>query len=1116
MTSTKVAFVGLGAMGFGMASHLVKKGYDVIGYDVYKPTCVRFQQAGGRVAQSPREAALEAKTLICMVTSSQQVDSVLFDSENGAVEVLPLNASIIICSTVQSAYLTEIRSRLDCIGRNDISLVDSPVSGGTVRAAKGTLTILVSASPGALRQHRGILSDLSEKLFIIPGGIGAASNVKMVNQLLAGVHIAAAAEAMGLAVRMGLNTRRVYEIIVNAAGNSWMFENRVPHMLDNDWTPRSALDIFVKDMGIVTSSARLQGFPLPLASAAEQLYLSASLSGYGKEDDSGLVRLFTPGNESAVHDNGKLDVATEDRLTPTLTPNEIKKVGFIGLGAMGLGMATSLIKGGFQVSGYDLSPKPVLKFLSAGGKAEAANSPTEAASHADIVVLMVQAASQVEDVLFGSGNVAERLPIGAVVIISSTIAPSFARKIDTRLRDLGKDLCLVDAPVSGGVAKAAEGLLTIICSATKTAMSKATPVLLAMSGKPENIYFVGGGVGAASSVKLINQLLAGVHIVAAAEAIAFGAKMGLETQKVYEIIKNAAGGSWMFENRVPAMLSEDWTPHSMLAIFVKDLSIVLDESKRLGFPASLTAAAHQTNLMGASYGWAQEADGGIVRLWELITGVSVSKSARPQEIPFTPREYPKLPLNETLDALPAEYEGDVLRSIKEQISDQKTPLLVILDDDPTGTQTCHDISVLTVWDIETLQLEFKTAERGFFILTNSRAFPPKEAKKLVETICQNIQNAAQATGKTFEIVLRGDSTLRGHFPEEPETVEAILGKGNIDAWILAPFFYQGGRYTINDVHYVAEGDTLVPASQTPFARDATFGYKSSNLRDYVLEKAGSKFTVDDFVSISIEDIRLGIDHVTEKLLKATKGSVVIVNAAAETDMHVFAAGILAAEQKGRKYICRTGAAFVSSRLGITGIPPLSAESLNINNTTTGGLIIAGSYVPKTTLQLQSLRTRRASKLYVIELPVAKLIHSLEAVTDFVSKAVEHASQSLQNGQDVLIMTSRDLVVGQDPVSSLGIGGLVAEILVRIMLGIEVRPRYVIAKGGITSSDMATKGLKMKRAVIVGQAAAGVPLWKCDEGTSRHRGVPFVVFPGNVGGENTLAELVERWALPKYS
>jgi 3-hydroxyisobutyrate dehydrogenase-like beta-hydroxyacid dehydrogenase len=153
-----------------------------------------------------------------------------------------------ICSTVPSAYLIEIRSKLEFMNRNDIFLVDSPVSGGTVRAAQGTLTILSSASPAALSQGRQILSDMSERLFVIPGGIGAASNVKMVNQLLAGVHIAAASEAMGLAVRMGLNTRRVYEIITNAAGNSWMFENRVPHMLDNDWTPRSALDIFVKDM----------------------------------------------------------------------------------------------------------------------------------------------------------------------------------------------------------------------------------------------------------------------------------------------------------------------------------------------------------------------------------------------------------------------------------------------------------------------------------------------------------------------------------------------------------------------------------------------------------------------------------------------------------------------------------------------------------------------------------------------------------------------------------------------------------------------------------------------------------------------------------------------------
>jgi hypothetical protein len=424
-------------------------------------------------------------------------------------------------------------------------------------------------------------------------------------------------------------------------------------------------------------------------------------------------------------------------------------------------------------------------------------------------------------------------------------------------------------------------------------MSKANPALLAMSGKLCNICYVEGGVGAASSVKLINQLLAGVHIMAAAEAMAFGAKLGLDTRNLYEIIKNAAGGSWMFENRVPAMLSADWTPHSMLAIFVKDLGIVLDESKRLGFPAMLTAAAHQMNLMGASYGWAREADGGIVRLWEMTAGVSVSESAKPQEVSFKPQEYPNLPLKETMDVLPPEYGRDVLQSIREQISDKNTPLLVILDDDPTGTQTCHDIAVLTVWDLETLQREFSSTERGFFILTNSRAFPPAEARTLVETICKNVEHAARATGKEFEIVLRGDSTLRGHFPEEPEIVESILGKGKIDGWILAPFFYQGGRYTINDIHYVAEGDVLVPAGKTQFAQDATFGYKSSNLKDYVLEKAGSKFTSEDLFSVSLEDIRLGPEAVTEALLNAPKGSVIIVNAVAQSDMYVFAAGILA-------------------------------------------------------------------------------------------------------------------------------------------------------------------------------------------------------------------------------
>lgn len=248
-------------------------------------------------------------------------------------------------------------------------------------------------------------------------------------------------------------------------------------------------------------------------------------------------------------------------------------------------------------------------------------------------------------------------------------------------------------------------------------------------------------------------------------------------------------------------------------------------------------------------------------------------------------------IQESLKGLPAPFEGDALGMINEQISNPKSPILVVLDDDPTGTQTCHDIAVLTVWDPETLCRELSNTEKGFFILTNSRALPPVEARKLITEICENVEKSAEQTGKSFEIVLRGDSTLRGHFPDEPEVVEEVLGK--TDAWILAPFFFQGGRYTIDDVHYVAEGDVLVPASQTPFAQDATFGYKSSNLRDYVLEKTGSKFTDNDMLSITIEDIRLGgPSKVAEKLLGAPKGSVIIVNAAAESDMLVFAAGIL--------------------------------------------------------------------------------------------------------------------------------------------------------------------------------------------------------------------------------
>ncbi|KAG4428454.1 hypothetical protein IFR05_016066, partial [Cadophora sp. M221] len=1074
-TSERIAFAGLGAMGFGMASHLLGLGHHVTGFDVYEPSLEKFRALGAKAASSPREAAKDNDLFICMVANSNQAESVLFDSETGAVKALPQNATIILCSTVPSSYLTSVQASLEKIGRSDILLVDSPVSGGTVRAAQGNLTILASGTPASLERGNNILSDMSEKLYIIPGGIGAASNVKMINQLLAGIHIAAAAEAMGLAAKAGLNTRQVYEIIVGAAGNSWMFENRVPHMLDNDLTPYSALDIFVKDMGIVTSSARLQGFPLPLSSVAEQLYLSASAQGFGRQDDSGLVRTFTPGTPTLVHDQAKPQ-STSDKLTPSVTPLEINKIGFIGLGAMGIGMATSLVKAGFPVCGYDVYAPSTEKFISqAGDKASAASSPAEAADSAEVLILMVQNAAQAEDVLFGSGKVASTLPANAIIILNSTVPPSFAKDLGQRLSALGTGLELIDAPVSGGVVRAAAGNLTIISSGAALALSKASPVLTALSGPPSNLFTIPNGAGAASSVKLINQLLAGVHIVAAAEAMAFGAKLGLDTRSLYEIIKNAAGGSWMFENRVPAMLNADWTPNSQLAIFVKDLGIVLDEAKRLGYAAPLSAASHQVYLTGAAKGWAKDADSGVVRVWELMTGVSVAEAAKEVVVEttaekelFKPREYEPLPLEETIASLPPSTSTNTLATIRERIASPETPALIILDDDPTGTQTCHDIPVLTVWDIPTLTSELHRSPHGFFILTNSRALPGPSASTLIRTITTNLLLASQSptfpAPKPFQIVLRGDSTLRGHFPEEPDAVEDILGTST--AWILAPFFYQGGRYTINDVHYVSEGELLVPASKTPFAADATFGYTSSNLRDYVREKTGVRFEEGKIVSVSLEDIRLGgYERVRDVLMGVERGSVVVVNAAMEEDMHVFALGALLAEQQGGKFLYRTGAAFVSSRLGIQGKEPMSAAELGVDTSSgsKGGLVIAGSYVPKTTAQLAYLREFREGRLSVIELDVGELLdENASGGKSIINKAIAEATEAITAGTDVLVMTSRSLITGHDGLSSLRIGSVVAAALVTFLQGIEVRPRYIIAKGGITSSDAATKGLGMRR------------------------------------------------------
>lgn len=471
-------------------------------------------------------------------------------------------------------------------------------------------------------------------------------------------------------------------------------------------------------------------------------------------------------------------------------------------------------------------------------------------------------------------------------------------------------------------------------------------------------------------------------------------------------------------------------------------------------------------------------------------------------------------LSSTLSSLPKLTATDLRRQVRQQLQDPSTkaPILVVLDDDPTGTQTCHDIMILTAWDVPRLVSEFKQTPTGggFFILTNSRALHPPQARELLAEICTNLQKASQETGTPFEVVSRSDSTLRGHFPLEPEVAESVLGAA--DAWILCPFFLQGGRYTINDIHYVLEGEKLLPAAQTPFAKDATFGYRNSNLRDYVVEKSGGSIPKDKVSSITLDTIRTGgVEAVSKQLSTVDKSdrTVIVINAAADEDVDVVVAGLLKAAGMGKKFLFRTGAAFVSARLGIESIPPISAATLKLSGKV-GGLIIAGSYVPKTTAQLEALRRLSGDKLTTVVLEVNKLLQSPESATQEVNNALTIAGKEILRGQDVLVMTSRELITGADEVKSLDIGATVAKTLVSFLQQLKEKPRYVIAKGGITSSDMATKGLGMKRAHIVGQAAAGVPLWRCDEPSSKWPGLPYVVFPGNVGANETLFQVVNGW------
>ncbi len=459
--------------------------------------------------------------------------------------------------------------------------------------------------------------------------------------------------------------------------------------------------------------------------------------------------------------------------------------------------------------------------------------------------------------------------------------------------------------------------------------------------------------------------------------------------------------------------------------------------------------------------------------------------------------------NELFKNLPGQWPEDLRSRIEKQVKADRRKV-VVLDDDPTGTQTIHGLPVLTEWSVESLAAELKNNLPAFYILTNSRSYTLPLARKINAEIGHNLTAAAEQARRKFVVISRSDSTLRGHFPEEVEALSEALAR-NFDGWIINPFFLEGGRYTINNVHYVDEGGVLVPAAQTEFARDRVFGYSQSNLRNWVAEKTNGRINAKDVATVSIEDLRLrGPESVTALLMTLHGGQYCIVNAAGYRDLEVFVQGLLAAEACGKRFMFRTAASFVQVRAGISPRPVLTQSDLQLPPAG-GGLIVVGSYVPRTTDQVN---------LLLATLDILHTEINVEALLDDslreaeIERVVKNTEEALQQQNDIVIFTSRQLVTARDSIGSLAIGQNVSQGLITIVKRLKTAPRYILAKGGITSSDIATRALSVKKAFVLGQILPGVPVWQLGA-ESRLPNLAYIVFPGNVGDENALINVIHQ-------
>ena len=446
--------------------------------------------------------------------------------------------------------------------------------------------------------------------------------------------------------------------------------------------------------------------------------------------------------------------------------------------------------------------------------------------------------------------------------------------------------------------------------------------------------------------------------------------------------------------------------------------------------------------------------------------------------------------------------------------------LVVLDDDPTGTQSIADLPVLTRWSVADLRWALQQPTTAFFVLTNTRSLAADDVVERNQQIVAALDEAARLEGVRYVIASRSDSTLRGHYPLETDVLAAeLVNRGmSVDGVLICPAYIEPGRITIDSVHWARVGEDMVPVADSEFARDASFGYQSSDLRDWVAEKTGGRIARADVARITLNDIRVGgPDRVAEILSGLQGGQPVVLDTTSDADLQVVVLALLRAEAAGKSFIYRTGPSFVRARSGQLATRAITADRLRTifggqsessdgRPRTDRGLIVVGSHVGLSTRQLDRLRD--TGDIIELELDVSVLLSGDTAHPSAIAAEAARLLQSNATDSDIVIRTSRTLVKGADAHDSLVIARRVSEALVGTARDIvnQVRPAFVVAKGGITSSDMATEGLSIRRAWSRGTLLPGiVSVWEPVAGPAQ--GIPYIVFAGNVGDDDALAAVV---------